>query len=69
MHPEHIGCKMVSLKAHSHEDEISNETSNGGVTLDAADAANVSRLTFRHDQTLLDPNITFEIRQALIGLQ
>ena len=41
-----------SLKAGSHEDEISNETSNGGVTL----GPTVSAFIFHHNQTLLDRN-------------
>ena len=59
------------LKAHSHEDEICNKTSNdevaqrqtikrlttnGGVTLDSTVAANVRRLTVRQNQTLLERN-------------
>ena len=43
-------------------------TAIGGVMLDSTVATNVSHLTFRQDQTLLDPKITFEICQALIGL-
>ena len=46
------GCYFNAIK-HSHEDEIGNETSN-----------DVSRLTFRQDQTLLDPNDgTFDVGQ------
>ena len=48
----------VELKAHSHEDEIINEMCNDDWWRDVGPtvAANVSRLTFRQDQTLLDPN-------------
>ena len=50
------GGRIDCLKAYSHEHGIVNETIIGGVTLDSTVAANVSRLTFRQDQTLLDPN-------------
>ena len=33
-------------------------TAIGGVTLDPTDAANVSHLTFRQDETVFDPNDT-----------
>ena len=41
-------------------------TTNGGVTLGPTVAANVIRLTFRQDQTLLDANA---MCQTLIGPQ
>ena len=44
----------VQVKAHSHDDEIGNKTSNNNRWHDVA--TNVSRLMFRQDQTLLDLN-------------
>ena len=59
------------FKALSHEDEIGNEKSNDDRwRWTPTVAANVSRLTFHHDHKhCLIQTTTFEIRQALIGLQ
>ena len=49
-------CDLVNkVKAHSHEDEITNETSNDELWRDVGPHC-CSRLTFRQDPTLLDPN-------------